>query len=192
MSDCSLAEKPRSKPTIALSILIVFVGAGLLLAYNPTKDENGTGLDGKDTILNVPFVHQGEWLCSEASASMVLEYYGYNLSQDQINMMGYDRFENMLPLLSRHVPCRYAPLTLKDLMKEIDGGDPVIIRVLLGRFLHTVVVIGYDERYIYIHDPGVGPNLAVRPENLLSVWRPTNYASIIFIQGTDDSPDSQG
>jgi len=176
-----LAEKSRSaRPLIGLVILVVLVYIGFLLADNLTKDEDWTELDGKNVLLDVPFVYQDEWLCSEASASMALRYYGYNVSQEQINKMGYDKFENMLPLLSRHLDCRYASLTLNDLRTEIDEGDPVIIRVLLGRFLHTVLVVGYNDEYIYIHDPAMGPNIAVRPENLLNVWRPTNCASIIF------------
>lgn len=141
---------------------------------------NGTEQGLGKVILDVPFVFQKEWYCSEASASMVLRYYGHNLSQDQINEMGYDRFENMLPLLAKYVNCKYGFLTMEDLKREIDEGDPVIIRILIGRTLHTIVVVGYDNKHIYVHDPAVGPRLPVNPQALLSVWQFTKYAAIIF------------
>ncbi len=146
------------------------------IAFPGNGIEQGAGR----VILDVSFVLQKEWYCSEASASMVLRYYGYNLSQDQINEMGYDRFENMLPLLAKYVNCKYSSLTIEGLKREIDEGDPVIIRVLIGNVLHTIVVVGYDNKYIYIHDPAVGPKIPASPQALLSVWKPTKYAAIIF------------
>jgi len=141
---------------------------------------NGTEQGAGNVILDLPFVFQKEWYCSEASASMVLKYYGHNLSQDQINEMGYDRFENMLPLLAKYINCKYAFLTINDLKREIDEGDPVIIRVLIGNVLHTIVIVGYNNKYIYIHDPAVGPKIPISPQALLSVWKPTKYAAIVF------------
>ncbi len=131
-------------------------------------------------MLDVPYVHQKPWYCSEASASMVLQYFGYNLTQDQIHDAGYDRFENMLPIIQRYVQSHYASLSLKELKKEIDEGKPVVIRVLMGSYLHTVVVVGYDEKYVYIHDPAVGPYLRTNPKALLKIWKPTGFKAIIF------------
>lgn len=131
-------------------------------------------------ILNVPYVPQKPWYCSEASASMVLQYFGYNLTQDQIHDAGYDRFENMLPIIQRYVQSHYASLNLEDLKKEVNKKKPVIIRVLIGNYLHTVVVVGYDEKYIYIHDPAVGPYLKTNPKVLLKIWRSTGFKAIIF------------
>jgi len=136
---------------------------------------------GEDrVVLDVPFVRQKEWYCSEASASMVLKYYGYDLSQDQIHDMGYDRFETMLPLLSRYVNCKYSSLTIEGLKEEIDEEDPVILRIQLTRTLHTIVAVGYDSNHIYVHDPAKGQNLLLKPEDLLKTWWFTNYMAIIF------------
>lgn len=135
----------------------------------------------KIKILNVPFFYQKPWFCSEASASMVLAYYGYNLTQDEINYLGYDRFENMLPLLSNYLgKCYYTSLNMKQLENEIDKGKPVIIRIKINEYLHTVVVVGYDENYLYVHDPAVGAYLKCKPEKLLEVWRQTEFKAIII------------
>ncbi len=169
--------KVRNLMLVVASILLLLV---LVFAQIQMLARDGGGPESGKVLLDVPFVRQKEWFCSEASASMVLAYYGYNLSQDQINELGYDRFENMLPLLSKYVRAEYSCLTIEDLKKEIDERNPVILRILLGRYLHTIVVVGYDSMYIYIHDPGDGPNLPVKPETLLSVWWPTNFNAIIL------------
>jgi len=169
--------KVRNIMLIVVSILLL---SGFLFAQIRMQASNSSGPEFGKVILDVPFVPQKEWFCSEASASMVLRYYGYNLSQDRINEMGYDRFENMLPLLSRYVTAKYSSLTIEDLKKEIDQKDPVMLRILLGRYLHTIVLVGYSSRYIYIHDPAQGPNLPIEPEVLLRIWWPTNFSAIIF------------
>jgi len=111
---------------------------------------------------------------------MVLQYYGHNLTQDQINAMGYDRFENMLPLLEKYVPCRYAHLTFEDVKKEIDEGDPIIARISLNGILHSVVIVGYSNGYLIIHDPAIGPFLEIDPQDFYDSWRPTNNLAIVF------------
>jgi len=167
--------------TIAVTALLLSVGFFIFAFQREIEfPENGTEQGAGSVVLDVPFVFQKEWYCSEASASMVLRYYGHNLSQDQINEMGHDRFENILPLLAKYIDCKYGFLTVEDLKREIDQGDPVIIRILVGSFLHTIVVVGYDDKWIYVHDPAVGPKIPVSPQSLLSVWQYTKYVAIIF------------
>lgn len=165
---------------IALNLVSIFLLIGLPFALIRMQTSNGGEPEAGKVFLDVPFVRQRSWFCSEASASMVLGYYGYNFSQDQINEMGYDTFENMLPLLSRYIEAEYGSLTIADLKKEVDEKDPVILRILSDRYPHTIVVVGYSSRYIYIHDPAVGPSLSVEPEVLISVWWPTNFSAIVF------------
>ena len=182
----------RSRLILTLIVLVVAVATAtyytslnyLLTQKVPEQlyvgqlPENRTLKAGR--VLDVPYVSQKPWYCSEASASMVLQYFGYNVSQDQVHDAGYDRFENMLPILQKYVKSRYASLNLKNLKKEIDKGKPVIIRVLVGRSLHSVVVVGYDKKYLYIHDPAIGPYLKTNPKILLEIWKPTGFKAIVF------------
>lgn len=131
-------------------------------------------------ILSVPFVKQGPDLCSEASASMVLLYYGLNFSQEEINAMGFDRFENMLPFLDKYIYCSYKSLSVEELREEVEKGNPVIIRLRIGISLHTVVAVGYENDWIIVHDPASGPFVLLRvDESFISSWAATNYASIV-------------
>ncbi len=175
--------------SIAL-ILCAALGYALSVVLSPSQTSSGdlyvgdgeAGPRNSATILNVPFVHQRPWYCSEASASMVLEYYGYEISQDEIHEMEYESFEVMLPLLQEYENCNYASLRVEDLRKEIDEGDPVMIRILLEEYYHTIVVVGYDENYLYVHDPAYlnGENRKTDPEVLLDYWKPTEFAAIVF------------
>lgn len=171
-----------------LVILLVFYSSLMITGLHETFPENKLYVGKKSRIealklehvLDVPFIFQKPWYCSEASASMVLQYYGYNFTQDQIHNLGYDRFENMLPFIQKYVNGHYDSLKIDDLKREVDEGKPVIIRVLPGNYLHTVVVVGYDENYIYIHDPAVGAYLQTNPKTLLKIWEPTNFKAIVF------------
>ena len=131
-------------------------------------------------ILNVPFVKQKPWFCSEASASMVLKYYGINLSQDEIHALGYECFEDMLPLLRSFLNCSYRELDLEGVKKEIDEGDPIIARLKVNGFLHTVVIVGYEGKFIVVHDPAIGPYVRCEIRDFLSKWTYTNFIAIVF------------
>ena len=188
--------KPLTNPKIIAVLVVVFALAGFALFFMPFRGVTFSGAyenlyagslhAGENQnlhVLDVPFVRQKPWYCSEASASMVLQYYGFNISQDDVHNAGFDRFENMLPFLQRYVDAEYRRLSLDELREQIDFGNPVIIRIMAGEYRHSVVVVGYDEQYIYIHDPAVGPYLKARPSILLRVWEPTGYLSIVLGSG---------
>ena len=130
-------------------------------------------------VLEMPFVKQKPYYCSEASASMVLQYYGFQISQDEVHDEGYEYFEKMLPLLQRYLDAEYHEnFSLEEVKAQIDSGNPVILRILAGSYKHSVVVVGYDEKYIYIHDPAVGPYLKAKPEILVKLWDKTGRLAI--------------
>jgi uncharacterized protein YvpB len=163
---------------ILLAILVSVLAIILSISTRRASIPQANYANGK--ILRVPFVKQGPDLCSEASASMVLLYYGLNFSQEEINAMGFDRFENMLPFLDKYIYCSYKSLSVGELREEICKGNPVIIRLRIGLSLHTVVAVGYEDDWIIIHDPASGPFIRVRvDESFISPWAASNYASIV-------------
>jgi uncharacterized protein YvpB len=111
---------------------------------------------------------------------MVLRYYGFNVSQEDVHEAGYDRFETLLPFLRRYVECEYATMSVNDLRGEVNKGKPVIIRVLRGSYRHTLVVVGYDGSGVYIHDPAWGPSIRVSDSDLLHEWEPLGCIAIVF------------
>ena len=186
-------SKPLRDPKLVAILVVIFVLAGSAVFLIPNRSLPSPGayenlyvgtLQTQENlnahVLPVPFVRQKPWYCSEASASMVLQYYGFNVTQDDVNNAGFDRFETMLPFLQRYVNAEYGQLSVEDLEEQVNLGNPVIIRIMAGEYRHSVVVVGYDENYIYIHDPAIGPYLKAKPEVLLKVWRPTGYLSIVL------------
>ncbi len=167
--------KLKSVALVALvSVLVI-----LYILKNYSNFYQTTYVERK--ILKVPFIKQKPYFCSEASASMVLLYYGINITQEEINAMGFDRFENMLPLLDKYVCCAYKSLSVEELIEELKKDHPVIIRLKIGFSLHTIVVVGYEDSWIVVHDPALGPFMLLRvDEPFISSWAATNYASIVF------------
>jgi len=162
-------------------ILVAFLLLLLIFIFSPKVQK-----EEQKFILKVPFVKQKPYFCSEASASMVLMYYGFNVSQDEINRLGYDRFENMLPFLRKFINCTYKSLSIEGLKEEIRKKNPVIIRIRAGFTLHTVVVVGYEDDILYIHDPEIGSYIPIKlslDESFVRAWASTNYSSIVFLRG---------
>lgn len=161
----------------------------LVIGFGPFQEAplyegkwDGSEMMDSGRVLDVPFVQGRPWYCSEASASMVLKYYGYEVSQEEIHDNGYESFEQMLPFLQLYVSCEYASLGSEKLKEKIDQGDPVMIRILVGRYRHTLVVVGYGEDFFCVHDPGYpnGEFLKANPEVLLEYWQQTGFLAIIF------------
>ncbi|MHC1586587.1 MAG: C39 family peptidase [Candidatus Hecatellaceae archaeon] len=173
---------------ILLLALLFYLEGGLNPSPSPSLEELYVGVlcsEDKAEILHVPFVRQKPLYCSEASASMVLQYYGFQISQDQVHDAGFDRFENMLPFLQRYVEAEYQEnFSLEEVKREIDRGNPVILRLLIDGYRHSVVVVGYDEEYLYIHDPDVGPYLKANPKVLEELWRGTGKLAITLSRKT--------
>jgi len=183
-------ETPVSRGTLLLAVLILlailFLASNMKVESLPGQPEtlywgslSQAEVERADHLLRVPFVEQKPWYCSEASASMVLQYYGFNVSQEEVNRQGYDRFENMLPFLQRYVEAEYLEgLSLEEVKVQIDTGNPVILRIMSGGYRHSIVVVGYGEGYLYIHDPAEGAYMKADPQALLKVWKPTGQLAI--------------
>ncbi len=159
---------------LASAAAVALVLLAVLTFRHPTPQPSQEAV-----VLDVPFVKQRPWFCSEASASMLLQYYGFNLTQEEINAMGYDRFENMLPLIQKYLNASYAHLTLGELKAQIDMGRPVMVRLEINGIRHTVVVVGYDENYIYVNDPARGPAVPVPVKKFMRLWSRTGYLAIV-------------
>jgi uncharacterized protein YvpB len=109
---------------------------------------------------------------------MVLEYYGYEVSQHEVHAHS-ERFETMIPFLRGFIDCELVTnFGLDDLKAEISRGNPVMIRILSGEYRHTIVIVGYDESYLYAHDSDVGAFLKTNPDVLLKYWEPMEFAAI--------------
>ncbi|MFN3813864.1 MAG: C39 family peptidase [Aquificaceae bacterium] len=111
-------------------------------------------------LLRVPFVKQKDDFCGPAALSSVLMYYGVGKSQEDIAKSVYiPKLKGALITDLENYAKEQGFKTelfqgnLQDIKKFIDQGKPVILLVDLG-FLwisvpHYIVVVGYDEKYMY-------------------------------------------
>ena len=63
----------------------------------------------------------------------------------------------------RGIPVRYRKMDVNDIRAAFDqGGVPIVLissyRIYKEKFPHWVVVTGFDDRFIYVHDPYVDPD----------------------------------
>ncbi len=81
-------------------------------------------------------------------------------SEEKREVMRLVQEEFMQELQSLPVAINHQPLSLDDLMAALDQGAVAVIlisswRIYREKFPHWVVVTGYDEHFIYVHDPYV-------------------------------------
>jgi hypothetical protein len=85
-------------------------------------------------------------------------------SEDKKEVMKLVQEDFVKELSGLPVKIHYGALTVDDLEKHFyTGGIPVVLissyRIYKEKFPHWVVVTGFDERYIYVHDSFVDPGL---------------------------------
>lgn len=119
-------------------------------------------------LLPVPLLSQSDKAtCLPACARMVLAFLGQDASESLlVNLLGTDvaagtPFSRIQRLARRNYRVTYGPLDEATLRATIAGGYPVLVQLrtfMLDYWLpedtsHAAVVVGYDDRYVYLNDP---------------------------------------
>jgi len=136
-------------------------------------------------IYDVPYFHQDDpYWCGPASMSMVLGYWGNNISQEYIAAEIYDagaRITRMTDMVSYPITYGFRSQnftgTISDLKTWIDNGVPLIV---LQRFSledpygHFRVVVGYNDSsgMMFTFDPKKGMNFTITYADFTQLWRP--------------------
>ncbi|WP_245522252.1 peptidase C39 family protein [Thermocrinis albus] len=142
-------------------------------------------------MLPVPFYQQRDQFCGPAALSSVFAYYGRNIPQEEIarevympelkgalitDLENYARRQGFKTELFRG--------DIQKVKSYLRRGIPVILLVDLG-FLwvsvpHYVVVIGYDEKCVYLHT-GYEEKVCWSPDKLNALWKKMgNVGLVIF------------
>ncbi len=162
--------------TSILSLALVTLCA----AGPPVKDPQITQskLPGKCSIENVPIYRQPYMDCGPTSLRMILNFYGQNLSQEEVGKARKGRGTNVSDLESYARGLKFEVYSFYDSKKQemkylLAQGYPLIALGVCpptwpkgGRYSaegHFVVVAGYDDEknIFHVHDPNGGRKLEV-------------------------------
>jgi hypothetical protein len=132
-------------------------------------------------------------MCGGAAAAMVFRYWGDRHADVQQFAPFVDRraggiADDVLVAAIRDREWRAARLdgTMDALRAELTARRPVIllIRDRPTRY-HYVVAIGFDEEFVYLHDPSWGPSRRFPLAEFERVWQASNNWSLL-VQPVDD------
>lgn len=139
-----------------------------------------------DVLLPVPHrLQRTDGLCLAAAAQMIFEYWNEPISESEL----IERLQIEIPIgtpfpmiervRSRRILARLISLTDAQLRLLLSKGIPIICRlwtVMLPYWnekdtSHVVVVVGYDDQYVYLNDPAFAD--AQKPvlwDGFLAAW----------------------
>jgi len=177
-----------------LSICILLSAVLIAASGCPTKEtlgENSSAINTVKVIDGVPFVKQKDKFCGPAAMASVLEYYGDEVSQDEIAEKVYTpKLDGALisdmENFARDQGYRAETMNgdIAALEAEIDKGVPVILLVEKGKWMvsvpHYYVVYGYDKgKEVFILHTGDKSGQEVKFDKLDSEWEKMNRLMLI-------------
>ncbi len=163
--------------TVLLILSLLFSSCSLHSITEEQKKEH--------LIENVPFFPQEEYQCGPASLAGVLNYYGVNISPEEIASEIYSKsakgtltIDMVLFAQKKGLSAGQYIGSLNDIRKNIDNKIPVIVMIDTGIFLiqqnHFMVITGYNEKGI-IANSGKEQNKFISEKKFLSQWAKTKY-----------------
>ncbi len=159
-------------------------------------------------ISGVPFVEQEKNWCGPASLTMVLNYWGDPINQDEIGSAvdpehEGTHFQALISFLEsrgystydfdRH-SLEYRSSVMDELKTWVSHDYPVVVSqwtYFSGKSGHYRVVVGYDAESVFVKDPNSG-SIAFSTEYFLQLWEMNSeYGLIIIGETTKDSDSDQ-
>jgi predicted double-glycine peptidase len=152
--------------------------------------------------LAVPYLPQTDALCGGAAAAMVFRYWGD----------AHADVEQFAPLVDKRAGGIADAVLVKaieergwrsllfsgsvnQLNEQLHNGRPVVILVAdHGGRHHYLVVTGIEPDAVLVHDPAWGPSRRMAFADLVRVWRPTHFWSLVILppdrRATSTSPST--
>ena len=144
--------------------------------------------------LAVPYLPQTEALCGGAAAAMVFRYWGDAHADIEPFAPLVDKRPGGIAGIADDVlvkaieergwrTLRFSG-SVEILTEQIQNGRPVVILVHdRGPLFHYLVVTGVEPGAIIVHDPTWGPSRRIAFPDLMRVWRPANFWSLVILPG---------
>ncbi len=145
-------------------------------------------------ILDVPYVRQcSSYHCGPASAEMFFKFYGIDVGQEQIGKDVHERFgydltdktredpglkffhlKEVMSLYMEHISGT-TNMSAQDILELLDNNNPIMARVSTDdgshpNYAHFIVIRGYEDNILHIHDPWYMFRRVETWENFLKDW----------------------
>ncbi|OGW38703.1 MAG: hypothetical protein A2Y97_11115 [Nitrospirae bacterium RBG_13_39_12] len=144
----------------------------------------------RHVIEKVPFYPQESYQCGPASLASVLNYWGINVTPDDISKSifsetarGTLNIDMVLYAQSKGLNAKQYKGSMEDIRKNIDYGYPVIVLVDYGFSLyhvnHFMVIVGYSESGV-IANSGKDEGKFIYEEDFITVWDKTNFWMLLI------------
>jgi hypothetical protein len=162
-------------------------------AAQTTPTESGA----PPTSLAVPFLPQSEELCGGAAVAMVFRYWGdAHAAVAQFEPL-VDRKAGGIAggvlvnaITERGWNALHLAGSISTLREQLALGRPIIILLEdRPRTYHYVVVVGLDVDAVVVHDPSWGPSRRIATGDLIRVWQPSGFWSVVVLPS--DAPTAR-
>jgi hypothetical protein len=143
------------------------------------------------SLLDVPYISQSEALCGGAAAAMVLRYWGASgvAAEDFAPLVDRSKAGIETTALARAIrdrgyDVRPASGTVELVQGELARGRPVIALIEdRPDAFHYVVVVGWHERAVVLHDPARTPYVLMRPAEFERRWAAADRWMLAVVPG---------
>lgn len=171
--------------------LIQYILLGIMVILPCACSTVSVQFDSKPIILNnVPFYPHEDYQCGPASLAGVLNYWGVNVTPDDIakeiyseSLRGTLTVEMILYVQKKGLQSNKYKGGMEDLKRNIDSGYPLIVLVDYGFSLyqanHFMVVIGYSSNGVIVNS-GKNEGKFISEEEFIKAWERTKYWTLLI------------
>lgn len=148
--------------------------------------------DSADTVLieDIPFFAQDDYQCGPASLASVLNYWGVNVSPENIadeiyskSAKGTLNIDMVFYSQRKGLNTSQYSGNMDDLMKNIKAGLPVIVLVDYGFYIyksnHFMVVLGFNKHGIIVNS-GKEREKFIPVEDFIKSWEKTEFWTLLI------------
>jgi ABC-type bacteriocin/lantibiotic exporter with double-glycine peptidase domain len=177
------------------NFIVLFLLTCVLIGSSCSKEtintDNLSSSSSAKIIKNVPFVRQKDKFCGPAAMASVMNFYGQNISQDEISEEVYSpelkgALISVMENFAREMGYNASTINGDEntLISLVDEGIPSIILVDLGIWVvsvpHYYVVYGYNKsKETFIINTGFTSNKEINFKDLDKEWEKMNRLMLI-------------
>lgn len=162
----------------------------LAIAFSCAGTREGPPSEASRVIESVPFYPQKNYQCGPASLAGVLNYWGVDISPEEIATEIYSRsargtldVDMVLFPERKGLKAHHYKGSLEDIRTNIDSGHPLVVLVDYGFWIyqdnHFMVIVGYDDGRI-IANSGKHRLRSMPLKSFLRSWERTRFWTLLI------------